>query len=63
MIEQMSTIECYTCPQALQYHCSMPLYFDGGDESNENEVVTNRYRAGFACMVGNFNRKINESIC
>jgi hypothetical protein len=41
----------------------MPLYFDGGDESNENEVVTNRYRAGFACMVGNFNRKINESIC
>jgi hypothetical protein len=62
-IEQISTIECFTCNQALQYHCPLPLNLDAGDESYEDEIVTNRYGAGFACMVGNFNRKINESIC
>ena len=42
----------------------MPLNFDAGDESNENEVATHRFNAHFACMVGNFNRKKNnELIC
>jgi hypothetical protein len=52
LIEQTSTIQCYTCSE-LHNHCPLPLNLDGGDESNENDIETFNYNPGYACLVGN----------
>jgi hypothetical protein len=56
LIEHTSSIQCYRCTQ-LNNNCPLPLYFDGGDESNENEVDAHTYDAGFACLVEKYSMK------
>ena len=44
------SIKCHTC-NAWGYGCPLPINFDGGDESNENEVDIIAYDPGYVCLV------------
>ncbi|CAF4136389.1 unnamed protein product [Adineta steineri] len=47
--ERESTIQCYTCTES-GFYCSFPLYFDDGDDSSENDIVTSSYPPNYVCM-------------
>ncbi|UJR32262.1 hypothetical protein I4U23_019727 [Adineta vaga] len=49
IIDQLVAIECFTCNEHDNY-CPLPLYLDGGDESNENAITTSHYDPTYACM-------------
>jgi hypothetical protein len=49
LIEHVLLIQCYTC-YGLGY-CSLPLNFDGDDESNENDIEVSNYDPEYACLV------------
>ncbi|CAF1289389.1 unnamed protein product [Adineta ricciae] len=48
-IHQLDAIQCYTCNEG-GFYCPMPLYFDAGDESNENTIDTAGYDPSYSCM-------------
>ncbi|CAF1429041.1 unnamed protein product [Adineta steineri] len=49
LIDYISTRDCYMCNESGNY-CSLPLNFDSGDESRENDIVISSYPSNYACM-------------
>ncbi len=47
-IQYGASIHCYTCKS---FFCSLPVNFDGGDESNENDVDVIHYASDYVCQV------------